>query len=100
MHYDNEQSVGIIVNYTYRNFVFSKSRLLVTVDAAERFKARIDYQKFLDNGHRWWLNLEGKMAYMRSNDLTFRWLGAINDSDDENIRFRTTCTETLPGRLQ
>ncbi|HAY3507473.1 patatin-like phospholipase family protein [Elizabethkingia anophelis] len=97
LHYDNEQSVGIILNYTYRNFVFSKSRLLVTLDASERFKARIDYQKFLDNGHRWWLNLEGKMAYLRSNDLTFRWLGAINN--DDNIRFPNYMYRNITGKI-
>ncbi len=61
------------------------------------FKARIDYQKFLDNGHRWWLNLEGKMVYLRSNDLTFRLLDI--DSDDENIRFPNYMYRNITGKI-
>ncbi|HAY3552045.1 patatin-like phospholipase family protein [Elizabethkingia meningoseptica] len=97
LHYDNEQSVGIIVNYTYRDFVFNKSRLLATVDISERFKSRIDYQKFFDNGHRWWLNAEAKMVYQRSNDLLFRIYDT--DSNDDNIKFPNYMYRNITGKV-
>ncbi|MEF9478636.1 patatin-like phospholipase family protein [Chryseobacterium sp. 1B4] len=72
LHYDTEQSVGIIVNYTYRNILLNRSRFLATVDISERFKAKIAYQQFLDSGERLWLDLEAKMIHLKSNDLNFR----------------------------
>ncbi|REC44076.1 patatin-like phospholipase family protein [Chryseobacterium pennipullorum] len=72
LHYDTEQSVGIIVNYTYRNILLNRSRFLATVDISERFKARLAYQQFLDSGERLWLDLEAKMIHLKSNDLNFR----------------------------
>lgn len=71
LHYDNEQSVGIIVNYTYRNFP-SKIRALATLDISERFKGRLQFQKFLDNSYRWWISVEGNISHLKSNDLILR----------------------------
>jgi NTE family protein len=38
LHYDTEQSVGIIVNYTYRNILLNRSRFLATVDISSVLK--------------------------------------------------------------
>ncbi|WP_419869827.1 patatin-like phospholipase family protein [Chryseobacterium sp. CT-SW4] len=72
LHYDNEQSVGIIVNYTYRDYTKAKLRALATVDIAERLKARLQFQKFLDNGLRWWISTEGSISHLKNNDLLLR----------------------------
>ena len=37
------------------------------------------------------------MAYLRSNDLTFRWLGAINN--DDNIRFPNYMYRNITGKI-
>ncbi|KFF22866.1 patatin-like phospholipase family protein [Chryseobacterium sp. JM1] len=79
LHYDNEQSVGIIVNYTYRN-IEKKLRALATLDISERFKGRIQFQKFLDNSFRWWISAEGSASHLKSNDFILR---LTNDYSDE-----------------
>ncbi|ALR31379.1 patatin [Chryseobacterium sp. IHB B 17019] len=71
LHYDNEQSVGIIVNYTYRN-IAHRFRALATIDISERFKARLQFQKFLDNSLRWWISAEGTTYHLKSNDFLLR----------------------------
>ncbi len=85
LHYDTEQSVGIIVNYTYRNIILNRSRFLATVDISERFKARLAYQQFLDSGERLWLDLEAKMIHLKSNDLNFRLYDVGNESSSDNF---------------
>lgn len=82
LHYDTEQSVGIIVNYTYRNILLNRSRFLATLDISERFKAKLAYQQFLDSGERLWLDLEAKMIHLKSNDLNFRLYDVGNGGSD------------------
>ncbi|MBK1898055.1 patatin-like phospholipase family protein [Chryseobacterium paridis] len=84
LHYDNEQSVGIILNYTYRDYAEAKFRALATVDISERFKARLQFQKFLDTDYRWWISMEGNISFLKSNDLLLRFSG---DNDIENNLF-------------
>ncbi|CAA7196253.1 patatin-like phospholipase family protein [Chryseobacterium potabilaquae] len=84
LHYDNEQSVGIILNYTYRNYAQKKLRALMTLDISERFKARVHIQKFLDNEYRWSVSGEGKISFLKSNDLYLKNLDfAFVDTDDD-----------------
>ncbi len=85
LHYDTEQSVGIIVNYTYRNILLNRSRFLATVDISERFKARLAYQQFLDRGERLWLDLEAKIIHLKSNDLNFRLYGVGSEGGSDNF---------------
>ncbi|PIF47772.1 NTE family protein [Chryseobacterium sp. 52] len=80
LHYDNEQSVGIIVNYTYRNFP-SKIRALATLDISERFKGRLQFQKFLDNKYRWWISAEANMSHLKSNDLILRLANEFQENN-------------------
>lgn len=96
LHYDTEQSVGIIVNYTYRNILLNKSRFLATVDISERFKAKIAYQQFLDRGERLWLDLEAKIVYLKSNDLNFRLYNANEDGGD---RFPNHMYRNITGKI-
>lgn len=96
LHYDTEQSVGIIVNYTYRNILANRSRFLATVDVSERFKARLAYQRFLGSGDHWWMDLEAKIVHLKSNDLTFR----ILDSDEDyNTRFPNHMYRNITGKV-
>lgn len=96
LHYDTEQSVGIIVNYTYRNIILNRSRFLATVDISERFKAKLAYQQFLDKGDRLWLDLEAKMINLKSNDLNFR-LYSINDNGSD--RFPNHIYRNITGKI-
>jgi len=81
LHYDNEQSVGIIVNYTYRNSILNRSRVLATLDISERFKARVQYQKFLDDDYKFWFSTEAKFTNQKSNDFILKFGNLL----DENI---------------
>ncbi|CAI8883230.1 patatin-like phospholipase family protein [Chryseobacterium sp. IT-36CA2] len=96
LHYDTEQSVGIIVNYTYRNIILNRSRFLATVDISERFKAKLAYQQFLDKGDRLWLDLEAKMINLKSNDLNFR-LYSINENGSD--RFPNNIYRNITGKI-
>lgn len=97
LHYDTEQSVGIIVNYTYRNILLNRSRFLATVDISERFKARLAYQQFLDSGERLWLDLEAKMIHLKSNDLNFRLYDV--GSEDTSDNFPNHMYRNITGKI-
>lgn len=57
-HYDNQQSAGIILNYTVRNTLLNNSRALVTIDFSENPKGRFRYYKFISNSMKWWVSSE------------------------------------------
>lgn len=97
LHYDNEQSVGIIVNYTYRNILMNRSRFLATVDVSERFKARLAYQQFLGKKDRWWFDAEAKIVHLKSNDLTFRLLNVFDE--DANAKFPNHMYRNITGKI-
>lgn len=96
VHYDTEQSAGLIINYTYRNIFLSKSRLLATVDLSERFKARFDYYKFINSGNRLWFKASFNYQALQNNSILYRLIS------DENY-FNNTLNAELafgysPGR--
>lgn len=97
LHYDNEQSVGIIVNYTYRN-IENRFRALATLDISERFKGRLQFLKFLDNGFRWWLSAEGATSHLKSNDFILRannqFDGETANSNSSDFIYRNTTANT------
>ncbi|MCX2453337.1 patatin-like phospholipase family protein [Pedobacter sp. PLR] len=90
VHYDTEQSAGLIINYTYRNIFLRKSRLLATVDLSERFKARFDYYKFLD-GNRLWFKTAFNYQALQNNSILYRLIS------DENYFNNTLNTEVALG---
>lgn len=59
LHYDSEAGTGIIANLTYRNLLGRGSRLLASVDIAERPRFRAHYYRFLDTKARWWIAAGG-----------------------------------------
>ncbi len=79
LHYDNEQSVGIIVNYTYRN-IKSNFRTLSTIDISERFKARFQFQKFFGNNFRWWIDTEVSTLHTKSIDYYLRFINEFENN--------------------
>ncbi|WP_191859148.1 patatin-like phospholipase family protein [Hanstruepera ponticola] len=54
IHYDTNQGVGLIVNYTGRNIFGHSSRLLLGVDIAEQPKFRVEYQQNIGDLKTWW----------------------------------------------
>ena len=78
VHYDTEQSAGLMVNYTYRNVLLEKSRLLATLDLSERFKARLDYYKFLGQKNRFWLKAAFNYQALQNNSLLYRIIADNN----------------------
>lgn len=78
VHYDTEQSAGLIVNYTYRNIFLSKSRLLATVDLSERFKARFDYYKFINENNRMWFKASFSYQALQNNSILYRLIADEN----------------------
>lgn len=78
VHYDTEQSAGLIVNYTYRNIFLSKSRIVATVDLSERFKARFDYYKFISNNNHLWFKASFSYQALQNNSLLYRLIADNN----------------------
>ncbi|RQO75613.1 patatin [Pedobacter sp. KBW06] len=91
VHYDTEQSAGLILNYTYRNVLFSKSRILATVDLSERFKARIDYYKFFSETNRFWLKMNFNYQALQNHSVLYKIIS------DENYFNNTMATEISLG---
>lgn len=91
VHYDTEQSAGLIVNYTYRNIFLSKSRMVATVDLSERFKARFDYYKFISNNNRLWFKASFNYQALQNNSLLYRLIA------DNNYFNNTMNTELALG---
>jgi len=54
LHYDTYRGVGLIANYTGRNFLGNSSRFFVSFDIAEQAKFRIQYQKNFGAQKTWW----------------------------------------------
>lgn len=58
LHYDGYNGVGIIANYTAKNFIGNASRFVITADIAEQPKLRIQYQKNFGSARNWWWRTE------------------------------------------
>ncbi len=50
VHYDNQFSAGILLNYTARDFIGKSSRTVFLLDVSENPKGRIDYYKYFSKG--------------------------------------------------
>lgn len=78
VHYDTDQSAGIVLNYTYYNMLFNRSRFLATVDATERLKGRLNYYKFLTNDNKLWVKADAEYRNLKSNDVLLSFLSSNN----------------------
>ncbi|QLE00664.1 patatin-like phospholipase family protein [Galbibacter sp. BG1] len=54
LHYDTNQGVGVVLNYTGRNVIGHSSRILLSIDAAEQPKFRAQYQQSIGETKKWW----------------------------------------------
>lgn len=54
LHYDTNQGVGLVLNYTGRNILGYSSRLLLGLDIAEQPKFRAQYQQNIGYTKTWW----------------------------------------------
>lgn len=73
-HYDTQESASLILNYTYRGLLLNNSRLTAKVNVSERFKARVNYYKFLDERGRFWFKGETYYNLQTSNDLSLKYI--------------------------
>jgi NTE family protein len=58
LHYDGDNGVGLIVNYTGRNIIGNASRSLLTIDIADQPKFRVQHQKNFGHDRDWWWRTE------------------------------------------
>jgi NTE family protein len=58
LHYDRNNGVGLILNYTGRNIIGNASRSLITIDIAEQPKFRLQHQKNFSDDRNWWWRSE------------------------------------------
>jgi NTE family protein len=78
VHYDTDQSAGIVLNYTYYNLLLDQSRFLATIDATERFKARLNYYKYISNDNKLWVRANAEYRNLKSNDVLLSLLSTDN----------------------
>ena len=58
LHYDTDNGVGLVMNYTGLNVLGTSSRTLVTLDVAERPKFRLQHQASFGPQKVWWWRAE------------------------------------------
>ena len=95
VHYDTEQSSGILLNYTYRNLLLDNSRILATVDLSERFKARINYYKFIDHRNKVWFRFNSEFRNVLSNDILYKFANYLNTTTSETKYYNNLFTNNL-----
>ena len=89
-HYDTDQSAGVILNYTFRNLLTPHSRFLLTVDAAERFKFRVNYYTLFSKKSRAWLKANVEYRNQKNNDFILSLTSPL--ADDFNYFNRNLST--------
>ena len=67
LHYDTQQGVGLVVNYSGRNILGYSSRLLIGLDIAEHPKYRIQYQQNVGETKNWWWRAESFGQKLKQN---------------------------------
>ena len=75
VYYDSYSSIGVILNYTARQFGFGNSRLVLSTEISERLKMRGNYQFYLDDKFHFWAkpffnyeNISGKEILQQYED--------------------------------
>jgi NTE family protein len=68
VHYDTEQTAGILMNVTLRNWLGKHSRALAILDLADSPRLRLDYYQFLDEQERWSWRANGFIMQRRFNN--------------------------------
>lgn len=69
IHYDNQFSAGILLNYTARDLVGKSSRTVILADVSENPKFRIDHYKYVGSEKKFALNL--RLNYLNQELPTY-----------------------------
>ncbi|TDQ16349.1 NTE family protein [Algoriphagus boseongensis] len=69
VHYDNQFSAGILLNYTMRDFIGKFSRTVLLADISQNPKFRFDYYKYIGKEKRFAFNL--KANYLNQGQPTY-----------------------------
>ncbi|WP_084454462.1 patatin-like phospholipase family protein [Algoriphagus terrigena] len=77
IHYDNQFSAGILLNYTARDLIGKSSRTVVLADISQNPKFRIDYYKYVGGAKKFAFN-------MRLNYLN-QQLPNYVDGEEDNV---------------
>lgn len=85
-HYDNQESAGVILNYTYRDLLLSQSRLSAKLNVAERIKARLNYYKLLGPGGKFWIKGQIGYSVQKSNDLFLKFITQYYNNAEISFR--------------
>ncbi|GGW28560.1 patatin [Arenibacter certesii] len=87
LHYDGDNGVGVIANYTGRNIIGNASRSLVTIDIADQPKFRVQHQKNFGHDRDWWWRTEAFGQKLRqkvfvggkyADDIRYRYFNFDN----------------------
>lgn len=74
LHYDTYESAGIVLRYDRRDAGLPNSRLSVSVDLSQYFKANAYYLKYLNHKKNTWMKLLYDFRRQKSNDLIFKMI--------------------------
>ncbi len=77
IHYDNQFSAGILLNYTARDLIGKSSRTVVIADVSENPKFRIDHYKYVGESKKFAFNL--RLNYLNQELPTYE------NGEEENI---------------
>jgi len=77
IHYDNQFSAGILLNYTARDLIGKSSRTVVLADISENPKFRIDHYKYVGESKKFAFNL--RLNYLNQELPTYE------NGEEENI---------------
>ncbi|MDI1324945.1 MAG: patatin-like phospholipase family protein [Algoriphagus sp.] len=77
VHYDNQFSAGILLNYTARDLIGKSSRTVALVDISENPKFRIDHYKYVGPSKKFAFNL--RLNYLNQELPTYK------NGEEENI---------------
>lgn len=77
IHYDNQFSAGILLNYTARDLIGKSSRTVLIADISENPKFRIDHYKYVGESKKFAFNL--RLNYLNQQLPTY------NEGEEQNI---------------
>lgn len=77
IHYDNQFSAGILLNYTARDLIGKSSRTVVLADISQNPKFRIDYYKYVGGAKKFAFNL--RLNYLNQQ------LPSYVDGEENNV---------------
>ncbi|MCH2195855.1 patatin-like phospholipase family protein [Kordia sp.] len=93
LHYDDYRGVGLILNYTGRNFLGTSSRLVTTIDFGKQPRFRIQYQKQFGKNKSWWWRNEIFGEFL--NQKIYRLGDYTEDLNFDFIQFKNEINKNV-----